>query len=60
MAWAAGLADVSLASANYLSPYNFVRGMLWEGTLTLWLHAMGLDVPRWEERGREAGSSIRT
>ena len=46
--------------ANYLSPYNFVPGMLGEGALTLWLLAMGLDVPRWEERAKVAGASIRT
>jgi hypothetical protein len=54
------LTFVSARLANYLSPYNFVPGMLGEGALTLWLLVMGLDVPRWEERARVAAASART
>ena len=36
--------------ANYLSPYVFVPGILGEGSLTLWLLVMGVNVERWKEQ----------
>ena len=36
--------------ANYLSPYIFVPGLLGEGTLTVWLLVMGVNVQRWKEK----------
>ena len=36
--------------ANYLSPYIFVPGLLGEGSLTLWLLVVGVDVQRWKEQ----------
>ena len=35
---------------NYLSPYIFVPGLLGEGSLTLWLLVVGVDVQRWKEQ----------
>jgi hypothetical protein len=46
--------------ANYLSPYNFIPGMLGEGALILWLLVMGVNVPKWKERARMAVASART
>jgi hypothetical protein len=46
--------------ANYLSPYIFVPGLLGEGSLTLWLLVMGVNVQRWNEQASAAGASIRT
>lgn len=37
--------------ANYLSPYNMIPGLIGEGSLTLWLLVMGVNVQRWKERG---------
>ena len=36
--------------ANHLSPYIFAPGILGEGSLTLWLLVIGVNVPRWQER----------
>ncbi|PYS21646.1 MAG: hypothetical protein DMG11_27675 [Acidobacteria bacterium] len=36
--------------ANYLFPYNLAPGILGEGSLTLWLLVIGVNVPRWEEQ----------
>jgi hypothetical protein len=41
---------LSPALANYLSPYNFIPGLLGEGVLTLWLILMGVNVQRWKEQ----------
>jgi hypothetical protein len=54
------LTFLSAPLANYLSPYNFAPGLLGEGSLTLWLLVIGVNVPRWEERARAAGAPIRT
>jgi hypothetical protein len=35
--------------ANYLSPYNLAAGILGQGSLTLWLLAIGVNVQRWKE-----------
>lgn len=36
--------------ATSLFPYNVLPGMLGEGTLTLWLLVMGVNVERWKEQ----------
>ena len=36
--------------ANSLRPYNLVPGILGEGSVTLWLLAMGINVERWKEQ----------
>ena len=44
------LTFLSTPLANYLSPYNLAPGILGEGTLTLWLLVMGVNVQRWKEQ----------
>jgi hypothetical protein len=44
------LTFLSPAFANHLFPYNMIPGILGEGTLTLWLLVMGVNVPRWREQ----------
>jgi hypothetical protein len=46
------LTFLSRPLAHYLSPYNFVPGLLGEGALTVWLLAVGVNVPRWEARAK--------
>jgi Domain of unknown function (DUF4386) len=41
--------------AKSLSPYILLPGILAEGSLTVWLLVMGVNVQRWTERAREAG-----
>ena len=36
--------------ANYLSPYILTPGLLGEGSLTLWLLVIGVNVQRWKEQ----------
>lgn len=36
--------------ANALAPYNMLPGMLGEGSLTLWLLVMGVNVERWRKQ----------
>ena len=36
--------------ARFLSPWNFVPGLIGEGSLTLWLLAKGVNVQRWHEQ----------
>jgi len=36
--------------AEYLYPYNLAPGILGEGSLTVWLLAVGVNVPRWQEQ----------
>jgi hypothetical protein len=38
--------------AKALYPYNMAPGIIGEGSLTLWLLAMGVDVPRWQIQAR--------
>lgn len=38
--------------AKDLYPFNFAPGIIGEGALTLWLLAIGVNVPRWEEQAR--------
>jgi uncharacterized protein DUF4386 len=46
------LTFLSPALAKDLYPYNFAPGIIGEGALTLWLLAIGVNVPRWEEQAR--------
>jgi hypothetical protein len=57
----AGLAWLILLSpplANNLSPYNVAAGILGQGSLTLWLLVMGVNVQRWKEGPAERGTAI--
>jgi hypothetical protein len=54
------LTFLSARLARYLSPYNFLPGMLGEGALTLWLLVMGVNVPKWKDRARAAVAPTRT
>jgi hypothetical protein len=38
--------------AKALYPYNMAPGIIGEGSLTLWLLAMGVDVPKWQIQAR--------
>lgn len=40
---------------KYLDPYNLAPGILGEGTLTLWLLVVGVNVERWKERANAVG-----
>jgi hypothetical protein len=54
------LTFLSARLANYLSPYNFIPGMLGEGALTLWLLVMGVNAPKWKQRAKVVAPSSRT
>jgi len=41
--------------AHSLSPYILAPGILGEGSLTVWLLAMGVNAQRWNEQARAAG-----
>jgi hypothetical protein len=41
------LTFLSPSLANYLFPYNLAPGLLGEGSLTLWLLVVGVNVQRW-------------
>ena len=47
----------SPALARNLSPYNFLPGVIGEGSLTLWLLVAGVNETRWKEQGRTGTSS---
>jgi len=59
----AGLGWLTLSLANLLSPplgrylsfYIIIPGALGEGSLTLWLLVIGVNVQRWKEQARAAG-----
>jgi hypothetical protein len=42
------LTFLSPSFANSLSPYNMAAGLLGEGSLTVWLLVVGVNVPRWK------------
>lgn len=44
------LTFLSPSLAKSLSPWNFVPGLIGEGSLTLWLLVKGVNVPRWKEQ----------
>jgi len=53
----AGLAYLTFLApplAKYLSPYILAPGVLGEGSLTLWLLVMGVNVQRWKEQASAA------
>ena len=51
------LTFLSRSLASYLSPYNFLPGIIGEGSLTLWLLIMGVNVQRWNEQASPDNSS---
>lgn len=47
--------------AKALYPYNLAPGLIGEGSLTLWLLAVGVDVPKWQAGlARPAPSPVRS
>jgi Domain of unknown function (DUF4386) len=55
----AGLAWLTFQSAplqGYLSPYNLAAGILGQGSLTLWLLVIGVNVQRWKEQASARGN----
>jgi hypothetical protein len=53
------LTFLSSPFANHLAPYNLASGILGEGSLTLWLLVVGVNVSKWEEKasaGRVTGA----
>jgi len=48
------LTFLSPALASRLSPYNLAPGILGEGSLTLWLLVVGVNVQRWKEQASAA------
>jgi hypothetical protein len=54
----AGLGYMTFLSpplAGYLSPYNLAPAALGEGSLMLWLLAVGVNAQRWNEQATKAG-----
>ncbi len=50
------LTFLSPPAAKYLSPYILLPGIIGEGSLTLWLLVMGVNVERWKEQASAAGA----
>ncbi len=48
---------LSPALGRYLSPYIVIPGALGEGSLTLWLLVIGVNVQRWKEQASAAWNS---
>jgi fucose 4-O-acetylase-like acetyltransferase len=48
------LTFLSPSLANNLTPYNVASGLVGEGSLTLWLLAVGVNLQRWNERASAA------
>jgi hypothetical protein len=46
---------LSPAFAAHLGPYILAPGLLGEGSLTVWLLGMGVNVARWEKQAIVAG-----
>ena len=44
------LVFLSPTLTHYLSPYNLALGLLGEGSVSLWLLVMGVNVQRWKEQ----------
>jgi hypothetical protein len=44
------LTFISPPLAHHLSPFNIFPGLIGEGTLTVWLLAVGLNDQRWREQ----------
>ena len=44
------LTFLSPSLGQYLYPYNLAPGIVGEGSLTVWLLVVGVNVPRWEEQ----------
>ena len=51
------LTFLSPALAKSLYPYNFAPGLIGEGSLTLWLLAIGVNAPRWQEQAAATTAS---
>ena len=59
----AGLAWLTFLSPSLvkaLSPWVFLPGLIGEGSLTVWLLAMGVNVQRWNEKAKVAQSPVGT
>jgi Domain of unknown function (DUF4386) len=55
----AGLAWLTFQSPrlqDYLSPYNLAAGIFGQGSLTLWLLVIGVNVQRWKEQASARGN----
>jgi hypothetical protein len=55
----AGLSWLTFLSpplANLLHPYNLAPGILGEGSLTLWLLVIGVNVQQWKKQASAAGA----
>jgi hypothetical protein len=44
------LVFLSPTLTHFLSPYNLALGLVGEGSVSLWLLVMGVNVQRWKEQ----------